>query len=74
MEQKNTNEQQAERQPGCFVCMTAVPMLERLWSKGARDHFRNSRIEFLKGIRTLIDDRISHISSHESKGTHVPVE
>ena len=74
MEQKNANEQEAPRQAGCFLCTTAVPMLERLWSEGIRDHFRNSRIEFLKGIRSLIDDRISHLSRHESKGTHVPVE
>ena len=30
-----------------------------------RDHFRNSRIEFLKGIRSLIDERIAHLSREE---------
>ena len=74
MEEKTSNEEQAQRQPGCFVCTMALPMLERLWSEGARDHFRNSRVEFLKGIRSLIDDRISYLSRHESKGTHVTVE
>jgi hypothetical protein len=60
--------------PGCFLCATALPMLERMWSDATRDHFRNSRIEFLKGIRSLIDDRIAYLSRHESKGTHVTVE
>ena len=63
------------RQPGCFLCTTAVPLLEHLWSEATRDHFRNSRIEFLKGLRSLIDDRISHLSrDEETKGTHVTVE
>jgi hypothetical protein len=59
---------------GCFLCTTAMPLLERMWSDATRDHFRNSRIEFLKGIRSLIDDRIAHLSRDESKGTHVTVE
>jgi hypothetical protein len=68
-------QQQSAHQPGCFICTTAIPMLERLWSETTHDHFRNSRIEFLKGIRSLIDDRIAHISRHaERKGTHVTVE
>jgi hypothetical protein len=60
---------------GCFICETALPLLEKCWSDATRDHFRNSRIEFLKGIRSLIDDRIAHLSRHsERKGTHVTVE
>lgn len=62
------------RQPGCFICVTALPLLERCWSEVTRDHFRTSRVEFLKGVRSLIDDRISHLSKDESKGTHVTVE
>ena len=61
--------------PGCFVCQTAIPLLEKCWSDATRDHFRNSRVEFLKGLRSLIDDRIAHLSSEpQSKGTHVTVE
>lgn len=59
---------------GCFVCGTAAPFFEKLWSDATKDHFRNSRIEFLKGIRSLIDDRIAHLSKEEPKGTHVTVE
>ena len=57
----------------CLFC-TVLPMLEKRWSEATRDHFKNSRIEFLKGVRSLIDDRISHLSREESKGTHVTVE
>lgn len=59
---------------GCFFCATAVPIMEKIWSDATRDHFRTSRIEFLKGLRSLIDDRIAHLSREEKKGTHVTVE
>jgi hypothetical protein len=65
---------EAARPAGCFLCSAALPMLERMWSDATRGHFRNSRIEFLKGIRSLIDDRIAYLSRHEAKGTHVTVE
>jgi hypothetical protein len=45
-----------------------------VWSEATQDHFRNSRIEFLKGIRSLIDDRIGRLSRDEPKGTKVVVE
>ena len=41
--------------PGCFFCNTAMPTLEKLWTEATRDHFRTSRVEFLKGLRSLID-------------------
>jgi hypothetical protein len=62
----------------CF-CFGAGPQAtafaEHLWSHVTRDHFRNSRIEFLKGLRSIIDDRIEKLSRRgEPKGTTVPVE
>ena len=60
---------------GCFYCSTARPIMQQIWSDATRGHFRQSRIEFLKGIRSLIDDRINRLSSHEEKkGTPVTVE
>jgi hypothetical protein len=59
---------------GCFFCQTVRPLLERTWSDATRDHFRNSRVEFLKGIRSLLDARIARLSREENKGTHVIVE
>jgi hypothetical protein len=59
---------------GCFVCGTVIPFLENIVPKDTRQHFRNSRVEFLKGVRTLIDHKIAHLSREEAKGTHVTVE
>ena len=41
-----------------------------------RQHFRNSRIEFWKGVRALVDLRIEHLGrkGHQQKGAAVPVE
>ena len=77
MEEKDTAtaaEHQHEHEHGCFFCTTALPLLERCWSEATRDHFRNSRIEFLKGLRSLLDQRIEHLSRKTHKGTHVAVE
>ena len=71
MEEKETPHQHG---PGCFFCSTAIPLLGKLWSDTTRDHFRNSRVEFLKGIRSLIDQRIEHLSRESAKGTRVTVE
>jgi hypothetical protein len=49
-------------------------MLEHMVSEATRDHFRNSRVEFLKGLRSLLDERIARMSHQEAKGTHVTVE
>lgn len=59
---------------GCFFCNVAMPFLENLCPPDAGDHFRASRVEFLKGVRSLIDHRIAHLSAEERKGTHVAVE
>jgi hypothetical protein len=58
---------------GCFYC-SVMPLLKRRWNEATRGHFRNSRVEFLKGIRSLLDDRISRLSAEERKGTHVTVD
>jgi hypothetical protein len=34
----------------------------------------NSRVEFLKAIREVLDERIEHLSSQGQKGTKVAVE
>jgi hypothetical protein len=37
-------------------------------------HFRNARIEVLRGFRELIDHRIDHLSGRKAAGTRVDVE
>ena len=41
---------------------------------GAGEHFRNAGVEFLKGLRDLIDQRIQTMSEAEIKGTKLNVE
>jgi len=43
-------------------------------SPAVRQHLANSRVEFLKAIRQVIDDRIEHLSTQAQPGAKVPVE
>ena len=43
-------------------------------SPKVREHFTNSRIVFLKGIRAVIDSRIEHLSNTGQRGTKIAVE
>lgn len=74
MEEKQT----APPQAGCFFCTVAAPqisaLLGRCWPEQTQEHFRNARVEVLKGIRSLLDARIEQLSQHPQKGTKVSVE
>ncbi len=43
-------------------------------SPAARQHLANSRVEFLKALREMLNARIEHLSSQAQKGTKVAVE
>jgi hypothetical protein len=43
-------------------------------SPAVRQHLANSRVEFLRAIRQVIDDRIEHLSAQSQPGTKVTVE
>ncbi len=43
-------------------------------SPAVRKHLANSRVEFLKAVRQIIDDRIEHLSVQSQPGTKVTVE
>jgi hypothetical protein len=43
-------------------------------SPAVKQHLSNSRVEFLKAIRQVIDERIDHLSGQSQKGTKVAVE
>jgi hypothetical protein len=67
-----------EAEERCF-CMGAGPELFSIFKKlgpdSARQHFRNARVEMLKGMRVLIDKRIEDLSKPaETKGTRLTVE
>ena len=63
---------------GCIFCEATDAMKKFLRDVGpseeAAGHFRQSRVEFLKGIRRIIDDRIGKVSNAGQRGTHVVVE
>ncbi|MCX6597351.1 MAG: hypothetical protein NTV70_13395 [Acidobacteria bacterium] len=61
------------------VCMGAGPALSQILTKlgpgeEAAEHFRGARVEFLKGIRALIDKQLESLAKPESKGSKVTVE
>jgi hypothetical protein len=65
-----------EPQAQC-LCMGVGPKVTSMLqcgSESAREHLRNARVEFLKAIRTLVDERIEYLTRTEKKGTAVPVE
>jgi hypothetical protein len=43
-------------------------------SPNVQEHFTNSRIELLKGIRAVIDSRIERLASADKRGTKIAVE
>jgi hypothetical protein len=74
------SEQTAESQTHerCFCC-EATDTIGRFFramgpSEEATNHFRQSRIEFLKGIRRILDDRIDHLGRAGRRGTRVTVD
>jgi hypothetical protein len=73
------NEQTAETatQGRCLYCEASERMGHFFRAFGpseeVRSHFRQSRIEFLKGIRRMVDERIDHLD-RQPRGTRVTVE
>jgi hypothetical protein len=62
----------------CIVC-EASERLGQIFkefgpSEEVKGHFRQSGIEFLKGVRALLDERIDCMSRPERKGTRVTVD
>jgi len=69
---EDEKEKTGETRQGCAFGF--IPPIGTLFSESTRSHFRNSRIEFWKGIRGIIDDRIERMERAGQKGTHVTVE
>jgi hypothetical protein len=70
--------EQEKTSEGCF-CYGAGPRVSdafrTCWSQATKDHFHNSRMEFWKGLRSLIDEKIERMSrGAKPKGTTVPVD
>jgi len=61
----------------CFCCgagpqLTAVA--KTILPTDALEHFKASHVEFLKGIRHLLDARIQKMSAGKTHGTSIPVD
>ncbi len=61
------------------ICQGTGPALTELLRKlgppeQARTHFEAARLEFLKGVRALLDARIEHFSKPAGKGEKIEVE
>jgi hypothetical protein len=72
----NEEKGQAHRHGACCEASEAVRHFCRAFgaSEQVSEHFRQSRIEFLKGIRTILDERIERLGRTAHKGTRVVVE
>jgi hypothetical protein len=77
--QPAASEAKANSSSGC-VCGGKGPALSQMLemimpSAAAGEHFRNARIEMLKGFRELLDQRIQSLSEKQQhKGTKLNVE
>ena len=70
--------EEAEATHECF-CMGMGPQATaavKVGSEKTREHFRTARVEFLKGLRTLIDERIEALSKERApqKGAKISVD
>jgi hypothetical protein len=81
MEAQQSNQQQAnqgstgathQRCP-CYEVMDFIRTRLGV-SPAVRQHLSNSRVEFLKAIREVIDQKIEHLSKAGQPGTKIPVE
>jgi hypothetical protein len=77
MNKKTMKNPKAEHDP--CLCQGAGPLLSewlrRLGPPGeARQHFEAAKLEFLKGLRALLDARIAQASRARAKGEKIEVE
>jgi hypothetical protein len=59
------------------ICREIGAHLTAIFGIGSEEtwnHVRNARVEMLKAVRSIIDERIEHLSGTEHKGTKVTVE
>ena len=77
------NQQQPEQQATgggadherCLCCEVMSHLRDCVGvSPAVQQHLTNSRVEFLKAIRALLDNRIEHLSKSRQQGTKISVE
>jgi len=75
---ENQGTQQSEAKPAreqC-VCNEFAAHLQDLFgvSPAVREHLQNSRVEFLKAIRSVLDEKIERMSKRGERGASIAVE
>jgi len=75
MSEQEPNATQPVTQERC-LCREVVDSFREQFKvpEEVQEHFKNSRIEFLKGIRAIIDSRIEKLSSATQRGAKIAVE
>jgi hypothetical protein len=69
------NESAASQQQHHSICDEISKMMRNLGpSDSVMEHFRNARVEVLKGIRQMLDERIARVQRAGEKGTSFGVE
>ncbi len=80
MEDHNTEQHQKDYACWCKEINEEMAKLSNMVknlgpSNEVKEHFKNSKVEFLKGLRRMIDEKIERAqASGQSHGTTVPVE
>jgi hypothetical protein len=71
--QRNTRKSTTEDRCPCLEIMDFFRTRLGV-SAEVRKHLENSRVEFLKAIRVVLDERIEHLSKAAQHGTKIAVE
>ena len=76
---KTKSSQKSQPAPSPCICQGTMPLLTELLRRlgppeAARNHFDAARLEFLKGVRALIDARIAQVSKTKARGEKIEVE
>ena len=77
MNKKTTTSQKTAKVP--CLCQGVGPAISNTLRRlgppeAARRHFESARLEFLKGLRALLDARIEQRSKRSAKGEKISVE
>ena len=81
MNGKKTKKASKEKQACCQGCVcqglgpALTDFLRRIGPPAqARRHFDSARVEFLKGLRAILDARIQQVTGAKAKGEKINVE
>ncbi|MGH9716955.1 MAG: hypothetical protein ACRD4R_09550 [Candidatus Acidiferrales bacterium] len=75
-EKESSGQPEEQHAAGQCVCHEVLDHLAKCFeaSPAVKQHLMNSRVEFLKAVRAVIDQRIERLSSSSQRGTRVSVE